>query len=159
MERKFKAWDKHRLVMSDPFTIFKTQLLKDGKPIGIQLSTDLIILDYLGFKDNKDRELFHGDVVKVAYQKRTSKFFEKMKENGDEFVYLFFLEKEVSFRSYYYQTHDENKYYTGCGPYGDDARFLSYLLGACKAGEIVGNVYENPELIDLIVPEKEEHHE
>lgn len=153
-KRLFIAWDKYRKVMSDPFTMFQSQFFKVGKPIGIQLAEDITVLDHIGFEDNKGNLLFQGDVIKINYvEESSSAIFKRMQEVGVDHVYMFF-DVESPYLATCYRFHDETNFFSSSDIHGDGVRFLRYLLEAKKCGEKIGNIFENPELLDLIVPGK-----
>lgn len=107
---------------------------------------------YLGHSDSHGTELYQGDILKVMYDDSNSKIFEVMKENGDDEIYLIF-DVESPYLSTCYRTHDEEKYFTGASINGDSTHFLRYLLTKDNS-TIVGNVIQNPDILDKIIVEE-----
>jgi len=119
---KFRVWDKHDKRMS-----YGTPELYDDM-IGIRFEhfsvetdsfDDLIIMQSTGLKDKNGVEIYEGDVVKFIGTYKES----KGKELGRYKV-------------------EWNDYYTGFYPLIDD-----YLRGNSE-WEVIGKIYENPELLE-----------
>ena len=135
--------------MSDPFTLIDCRLKSHGVAIS-SLSDKHIVLDYLGFEDSKGADIYRGDVVRIDYMDRTASIFELMKKLGHTYIYLFF-DVETPYYTTAYRSHDENTYYTGGSVNGDSVMFLRYIFENLKCAEKIGNIFSNPNLLDLIV--------
>jgi len=107
---------------------------------------------FTGFIDNKGKEIYQGDILKISYVEASSVIFEQMKKNGDKYIYLI-LEADTKYLNIEYKTHDEKKYFTGGG---GDLRFLKYLIENKKCAEVVGNVIEDFDFYKKITKRKEE---
>lgn len=126
-EIKFRAWDKRHKYMDDDFFLHsylgsyqRASKTYDTPNTEIQGTDDLIIMQYVGLKDKNGKEIYEGDIVKVF--------------NGTEgeiltevFLYDYgwrFKRIDNNEAWYFYQWENDE---TGI--------------------EIIGNIYQNPELL------------
>ena len=93
-------------------------------------STGLILMQYTGLKDKNGKEIYEGDIVKVKLYK------------GEEEKY--FIGKVEYFGSNFIVDADNNSEYHvyDLDGFGIDYR---YNLEDC---EVIGNIYDNPELLE-----------
>ena len=93
-------------------------------------STGLILMQYTGLKDKNGKEIYEGDIVKVKLYK------------GEEEKY--FIGKVEYFGSNFIVDADNNSEYHvyDLDGFGIDYR---YNLEDC---EVIGNLYDNPELLE-----------
>jgi len=138
-EIKFRAWDKRFNLMLYPDNFYNEYISADGKVIEIEewsdysgggfhtndVSQDYILMQYTGLKDKNGKEIYEGDVIET----------EKM-EYSDSGHYIGTVKVlgKVVFNNGRYALHLE----TGAMP------DLSFAL---SFHEIIGNKYENPELL------------
>ena len=119
---KFRSWDKILKIMSyNPVNAinFNGQfLLNDGKFHDIN-KTDYILMQYTGVVDKNGKEIYEGDIVKIM--QKTETFFDKV----------------------IYDNHLCSFRFEGLSDYCD---FCDWLREGAEF-EVVGNIYENPELI------------
>ena len=122
-EIKFRAWDKKGKEM---FRLAMISFLDKGEIIltGRGGSTDnknAILMQYTGLKDKNGKEIYEGDIVKCH---------ESIIEPQKETIYLIIWDDE---HAAFTQKNKEN----------------SWGLGYMKIYpvEIIGNAYENPELL------------
>ena len=120
-EIKFRAWDKENKKMSKPFGLFDIYAGRDEAylPDYTRFGEDnLIIQQYTGLKDKNGEEIYEGDILKCIGWQR------------EEFV-----------TKVYYDTNrakfDIKK---------DDLENFTISQNNWTL-EIIGNIYENPELI------------
>jgi uncharacterized phage protein (TIGR01671 family) len=86
---------------------------------------DVTLLQYTGLKDKNGKEIYEGDVIKIEVKKRNKGDFPNLKN------YL------VVFEDFSFSYKDSEGYY---------ATPLNIFI---KGVEVIGNTYENPELLDL----------
>ena len=126
-EIKFRAW--HPLLCD----MFENVVIADGKALrrgyfATDLNTDfsdkLIVMQYTGFKDKNGKEIYEGDIAKLWF------------DEGEEVFWHSFLVKffEGCFICEFLQG-DTEEY--PIYEYWNDSQDL----------EVIGNIYENPELL------------
>lgn len=124
-EVKYKAWDKEEKVMIDWFWLnsegkaYETPVtLYDTPHTEIERNDDLILMQYTGLKDKNGVEIYEGDVI--------------AEEVGlDELNIIV-----------------EVVYYDGCFMGKEKGHEPEYPIKDFLDGEVVGNIYENPELLE-----------
>jgi len=125
---KFRAWDKknktmHEVELIDFIDNIGYLSIEDGRGDWYSFEVDTILMQSTGLKDKNGVEIFEGDIVK--------------KTNGS-IGYVVYLHQEAGFvvvlkKSDYRLGHRN----TG-EPYKEATNH-----------EIIGNVYENPELLEV----------
>ena len=135
---KFRAWDKEEKVMIDWFWLssegkaYETPVtLYDTPHTEIERSDDLILMQYTGLKDKNGVEIYEGDVVKRTY------LFNRGygETHTGEVVYDKEYARYVISRP---QKHIEPK-----------TEDLRNTLSDRSTYEIIGNIYENRELLEV----------
>lgn len=117
-EIKFKIWDPKNGI-GEPTDISKfPHLLKRCYEYGLNPS-EWTYLQYTGLKDKNGKEIYEGDIIKASYYYLGDNYF---RENISE----------VKF--------GEGSYYL--------AHFNAPSIDLSNHLEIIGNIYENPELLD-----------
>jgi len=122
---KFRAWDKQWKRMSAPMELFKNgQSFFFFKGFGTRAPTheSLIVMEYIGLK-TEGKEIYEGDVVKTN-------------EDWEIFGFQAGETNEVIFASGGFRLKPKNKNATG------------FWLEEGDCMEVVGNIYENPELLE-----------
>ena len=127
---KFRIWDKRNKKMIYKTNTNKIYMSLDGKLYnglnGQDFSDDFILMQYTGLKDKNGKEIYEGDIIKSKY------FGDFIVKNGivrimdneayqDNLVSGFYLQ-QVSSKELWH---------------------LDFL----KKCEVIGNIYENPELL------------
>ena len=134
---KFRAWDKEGKVMIDWFwlssegNLYETPIIVYDTPhLELERNDDLVAMQYTGLKDKNGAEIYEGDIVKRTY------LFDGAfgKTHVGEVVY----DKE----SARYVISKPNKFIE---PKTED---LGNTLSYRSTYEVIGNIYENPELLE-----------
>lgn len=129
-EIKFRAWDKE----VNKMTYFDLELLQNSKDTTKLSPIECYdkLMQFTGLKDKKEKEIYEGDIVKSTN-----------KELGECIAVVGFNEKESAFvllEGYGWQRPDE---------------FFS-TWNKVYEFEVIGNIYENPELLNDVNREKGE---
>jgi uncharacterized phage protein (TIGR01671 family) len=125
---RFRAWNVITKTMIDLKKITPLALNMDTDGLFIPFSDGLLLMQYTGLKDKNGKEIYEGDILSPGYTE------------DELFVVVFddtkarFAEKRVS-----------KKYPTHAG-FIMDGSFLRTNMLSQKV-EIIGNIYENPELL------------
>lgn len=124
-EIKFRAWAKeeHEMIKAERLAFEEymplVDLLNDGD--------DLVIMQYTGLKDKNGREIYEGDIVKCYARE------EWAIEAGIDSKLVFYGTGEIIWF----------KNECGFGIKGQDPTFLGWY----ECFEVIGNIYENPDLL------------
>lgn len=130
---KFRAWDSVEKKFVEHFFITDNGLICNmekptsgyNSPIPIEKS-ELILMQSTGLYDNNGKEIFEGDILKVA--NNDSSWFEVVKYDHEKAM---FISKEVNLK---YEVPETPLY----------DLFSPYLFKV----EVIGNIWENGDLID-----------
>lgn len=129
---KFRAWDKETQTMLDVTLIdFKKSVLvgehwEFGETIFINFD-DIHLMQSTGLKDKNGKEIFEGDIV-----------------TDGEFARIVQYHQTLGF--YMFDEEGNERFFSDSATLEDfeeDAKIVSEIL------EIIGNVYENPELLEV----------
>lgn len=138
---KFRAWDKRKSVMREVAVLHFT---KGGKVNSIEYwktpselksyhVRNLVLMQSTGLKDKNGVEIFEGDIVHVL----DSEQINQIDENG-AYVGAFFEELEEI---------DIIEFDDGCFK----LKSTGFNVSICRTVEdfkVIGNIYENPELLE-----------
>jgi uncharacterized phage protein (TIGR01671 family) len=146
-EIKFRAWDKKYKEMISPEHLWKCTFYlcpcngtfnaygvdpdapDDKDKEGMGENENLIPMQYTGLKDKNGQEIYEGDIVKYKYCQGTSKL-----EEGEKYEELV---NQVEF--------SHGKFYPVPCFYDCYDSFYSFSY---QYFEIIGNIYENKELLN-----------
>ena len=121
-EVKFRAWDKDKKKMHYGVETW------DELPLIINLQgkyADWILMQYTGLKDKNGKEIYEGDIMKVLIG------------GYEEIGIVVFDEEKLIFA----WRHPK-----------DNIIYELYLLKHFEPFEVIGNIYENPELLKEMKP-------
>ncbi len=125
---KFRAWDREKKVMIDNAMGIANIGLGDGSMYvdeGVQSGSELDWMQFTGLLDKNGKEIYEGDVVScikfVAGKEKPSKGHVLHNELGRAFRSEFYIEELVS------------------------RKVLEGMLASDMG--VIGNIYENPDLI------------
>lgn len=128
-EIKFRAWDKrYNEMIYDAHKTYDYGCFCEGSIYSQSFSdileeVDCEVMQYTGLKDRNGTEIYEGDIVKYEVPCETGSFIDYIlvKWGKVEFSFL----KKTSNNKFHRTTYQ----------------------GLNKYGEVIGNIYENPELL------------
>ncbi|WP_369355691.1 YopX family protein [Lysinibacillus capsici] len=117
-EMKFRVWSNHtKKMFDDGFYISQNGDLFQNDSLDYKSKDSFEVMRYTGFKDSKGNEIYEGDIVKIS----DHPFQGSIDINGNYEVY--------------YNEYTE----LSCGGW--------YLFRMKHYAEVIGNKFENPELL------------
>lgn len=134
-EIKFRAYDTEEKAMFLDFSTFTddfTTLLNETIKYLIE-NNNLKIMQYTGLKDKNGKEIYFGDLLKQFHIDGDCESFIKVEENKDQ-LGIMFAEWDGEEWDYYLTI---------------DRFDMDDLNEIAKQHEVVGNIYENPELLEV----------
>ena len=129
MSPKFRAWDKKLKKMFEvSFIDFDTKL------IGLNIDLEIIIFDFddvnlmqsTGLHDKNGKEVFEGDVIAIEVDDTGTPINARVFQNSKIGVLMFHVFED-----------------------NEDVPMVELLEDNSVAFEIIGNIYENPELLEV----------
>jgi len=126
-EIKFRAWDTKRRIMLPEFDIVDAMTGSIG-----DVPENLIFLQYTGLKDKNGNEIYEGDILATKGY-RTNKYI---------------YPRVVVFDEFGVSTEPGSGHETVIG-WGMKDEELGEIENIDTRLEVIGNIYENPELLKL----------
>ena len=144
-EIRFRIWNKRKSAWehgpgSEPNLLGEIILLGGFCRVGLDELNDLEELQFIGRKDNKNKEIYEGDIIRFDIKGQTHGP-EREEGNIGE---IWYNEEECNFAIGHYKS-SPNPYVKG-----DTGRDWNYSFVDdidWKTVEVIGNVFENGELI------------
>lgn len=129
---KFRAWDSVEKKFVEHFFITDNGLICDmekptsdyNSPIPIEKS-ELILMQSTGLVDKNGKEIFEGDVIAIEVDDTETPINARVSQNSKIGVLMFHVFED-----------------------NEDVPMVELLEDNSVAFEIIGNVYENPELLE-----------
>lgn len=124
---KFRAWSTDKKIMAEVRTLrFTDELVETDKFVERSIE-GVNLIQSTGLKDKNGKEIFEGDILKVA--NNDSSWFEVVKYDHDKAM---FISKEVNLK---YEVPETPLY----------DLFSPYLFKV----EVIGNIWENRDLLGV----------
>lgn len=146
---KFRAWDKRRkemwkvatLHIEDEYAdLFKTNIYEKPFDNPWAKFEDVILMQSTGFKDNNDTEVYEGDVINVHWFYADFDPVELGAFENEEYAERVIVKKEFGNFGFWWKEADS---------WVDLATLAMSARLDEESFEILGNIYENPELASL----------
>ena len=141
---KFRVWIFDKGIV--PKMVYQSGVYHNGLPIlrDFEKYQNIELMQFTGLTDKNGKEIFEGDILQFKYSEESY-----YRPKGNEFDIIILLENEavVKFNDgafYLYGIHEKKWQVMLC----DDTLFP--MLGKhqkTEKAEIIGNIYENPDLI------------
>lgn len=125
-EIKLRAWDKKNKDMFNVQGFDMYEVQNDDKEYDVRGKDDIILMQFTGLKDKKGQEIYEGDILHV-------------KDCGFDFMGIVEWSKRVCS----FEIYDKFSYKPKQIGYGK-----RYQFDDTTNFEIIGNIYENPELLN-----------
>ena len=148
-EIKFRVWDKTTDTMFEDnkntditIEVYREMVDINGIPIDYENECEAVLMQYTGLKDKNNKEIYEGDILK--------------EENGDLDVCLYlevvasygFVPIEIYMYNYKEQGESINELSLVEEMYKEyDIQCFPRNLTPRDYLEVIGNIYENPELL------------
>lgn len=122
---KFRAWDKETKIMEEVYSLHRSGNCHVRNGNRMLTEDNFEVMQFTGLLDKNGKEIYEGDILKI-FRKDVS----ANPEDGDGKFYLVEIKYHgAEFSAEDLQTHG------------------NWHWGGWQKHEIVGNIYENPELL------------
>ena len=125
---KFRAWDKEKKRMLLWGDWEQTQWIKDAMPVqeGDEWTERCILMQYIGLKDEAQKEIYEGDIVRYGTEDAVvTAQVDFAEEDSETTMFLTGFHMTVINSADYPEDEEDNDF----------------------AFEVIGNIYDNPELL------------
>ena len=120
---KFRAWDKETKTMNGMAEIYRNR----NQEIELRpRDEDIILMQSTGLKDKNGKEIFEGDVIAIEVDDTGTPINARIFQNSKIGVLMFHVFED-----------------------NEDVPMVELLEDNSVAFEIIGNIYENPELLEV----------
>ena len=139
--RAYDTYTKTMLHVVDAIKFTKSEsinIIRDGAygvAVNMQYQPHIILMQYTGLKDKNGKEIYEGDIVQFIY--RNVKFIGEIKYG------VYTHSKCDEYNCHHYGYYIDTQWEAYCKNTGFD---LYKASKDCEC-EVIGNIYENPELL------------
>nr|DAJ33135.1 MAG TPA: YopX protein [Caudoviricetes sp.] len=120
---RFRAWDKETKTMNGMAEIYRNR----NQEIELRpRDEDIILMQSTGLKDKNGKEIFEGDVIAIEVDDTGMPINARVFQNSKIGVLMFHVFED-----------------------NEDVPMVELLEDNSVAFEIIGNIYENPELLEV----------
>ena len=120
---KFRAWDKETKTMNGMAEIYRNR----NQEIELHPRDDeIILMQSTGLKDKNGKEIFEGDAIAIEVDDTETPINARVFQNSKIGVLMFHVFED-----------------------NEDVPMVELLEDNSVAFEIIGNIYENPELLEV----------
>ena len=121
---RFRAWDKETKTMNGMAEIYRNR----NQEIELRpRDEDIILMQSTGLKDKNGKEIFEGDVIAIEVDDTEMPINARVFQNSKIGVLMFHVFED-----------------------NEDVPMVELLEDNSVAFEILGNIYENPELLEVV---------
>lgn len=150
-EIKFRAWDSKKMVYLAPLEV-------ENQNMGLILSGNIdgkpeAVMQYTGLQDKTSRNIFEGDIVAGEETVMSDQGEDKPGYIEKRIVSNFeYAGGQIGERRYGRKLYEVCWKNSSCGfePFSDSEENCGHCGGGMSSSrmEVIGNIYENPELLD-----------
>lgn len=123
MNTKFRAWDKETKTMNGMAEIYRNR----NQEIELRpRDGNIILMQSTGLRDKNGKEIFEGDIIAIEVDDTETPINARVFQNSKIGVLMFHVFED-----------------------NEDVPMVELLEDNSVAFEIIGNIYENPELLEV----------
>jgi uncharacterized phage protein (TIGR01671 family) len=135
-EIRFRAWNgaQMRFIEDGEILLNHQGLLAPDEMYEEWTSRDWPLMQYTGLKDKNGKEIYEGDVIRWKYESDSPNSFQGVVEYADRIIKVGWEHDDTRFVGFTIRCDDKGEEWFAAFPNLKDI-------------EIIGNIYENPELL------------